>query len=151
MVALMAIALATFLFLYNDGFQKRHLFLPGVTEQVKFLESDSRKAFNLQSVDWMQKSGYELTDKTWREVTGSSASSNGTGVRDDLQIFVKKLSGRSYQAWGLAQPTEQFTLLQVYRAMVVSEYSQKKADTYRDIFEKDAARIRNLANIGRTF
>jgi hypothetical protein len=151
MTLLMAFALLTCLFLASDGFQKRHVVLPSLAEEVKFLQNDSRRAFHEQSIDWLRQSGYEATGETWRQATGKAASSDGTGVREDLQVFVKRLSGRSLQIWGFGQPTDQFKLTQVYRAMIVSEWTQKKADEYRDIFERDAARLKNLASIGRSF
>ena len=149
MAFLMLIALVSFLFLRNDGFQKRHIFIPAVYEEVDFREESMRVAFENQSVDWLQKSGYELTDQSWRKATGKAAASQGTGVREDLQVFVKRLSSRSYQVWGIGSPPSGFKFVQVYRAMVVSEWTQEKADDYRDQFDKDADRLKNLMNLGR--
>lgn len=153
MTVLMAIAGVTFLYIRHDGFRERHLVPPGVMRggEVKFLEAASREAFNVQFADWMRTSGYEASEKGWREITGKAAASDGTGVREDLQVYVKRLSRSSYQAWGVGQPTGDFKLLQVYRAMRVSEWSKEKADAFRDTFENEAQRVSNLTNIGRTF
>lgn len=151
MVFLMLLAGATYLFLRFDGFQKRHIFIPALAHEVKFREDQSRLAFEQQAVSWLQENGYEYVEEGWRAATGKAAASQGTGVREDLKVFVKYLSRRSYQAWGLGQPTENFKLNQVYRAMVVSEWTQESADETRDQFEKEAASIRNLTNLGKRF
>ena len=151
MVFLMLIALVTFLFLRFDGFQKRHIVIPQLYKSVDFREDSMRLAFEQQSLDWFQKSGYVMEDKSWREVTGKAASSQGTGVREDLQVYVKHLSRRSYQVWGVGAATESYKPIQIYRAMVVSEWTQEKADEYRDFFDKEAARLGNLTNLGRVF
>jgi hypothetical protein len=149
MAFLMLIALVTFLFLRFDGFQKRHIVIPTLYVEVDFREESTRLAFERESVDWLQTSGYELANKGWREVTGKAAASQGTGVREDLQVYVKRVSSRSYQVWGIGPATSGFKFVQVYRAMVVSEWTQEKADMYRDLFDKDAARLKNLMNLGR--
>ena len=151
MIGLMVLAVFTCYFIMSDGLQKRHVFVPSVAMEMKFLENDSRRAFNKQATDWLEQSGYESTEQTWRELTGKAASSDGTGVREDLQLYVKRLSGRSFQVWGFGQPVKNFGLTQVYRAMYVSEWSQEKADQFRDEFEGDTKRLQNLSNIGRTY
>ncbi|MGK0184949.1 MAG: hypothetical protein ACI9R3_000723 [Verrucomicrobiales bacterium] len=148
---LMLIAGLTYLFLRFDGFQKRHIIIPELVHQVKFREDSMRRAFELQSVNWLQQNGYVIADGDWQATTGKAAFSQGTGVRKDLQVYIKKLSGQSYQAWGIGPLTENFKLVQVYRAMVVSEWTQEKADRFRDDFKKDAARLKNLTNLGIQF
>ena len=107
--------------------------------------------FAQTSEAFLIQDGYEVANESWRTISGKAAASQGTGVRDDLRIYIKYASSRSFQAWGFGDPYDDFGLMQVYRVMYVSEYSQEDADRIRDEFKEDEKRIAHLAGIGRRF
>jgi len=150
MALLIFIALFFALYVHFDGFQHR-IEEFGEPGDFKSGHEDSQRAFDNAVSVWFQKSGYEKSELNWRQITGKPAYSEGLGVREDLVIYVRKTSRRSYQAWGIGNPTTNFRLVQVYRGMYVSEWSKEKAEETKAIFDKEAQAMANLCGILRPF
>ena len=111
-------------------------------EDLKFKNPQARSAFDAAFKDWMAKNGYENHGDSWRAVTGKAAFNDVMGVRTDLVVYVKRLSERSYQAWGVGAPTDRFDFVQVFRSMVVREWTEERADEIEGEFRADAALIK---------
>ena len=147
---LMLTALGALLYLVYDGFLHRYEeygYELGEPKVLKFIEADSRDAFNRQMLVWLEKSGYEKSETGWRELTGKPPYSSALGLREDLRIYVKRSSRRSFQAFAIGDPVDAYKHVQIYRAMQVNEYTKKEADRQREAFEDDTRRMRSLFSL----